>query len=226
VYNEAESLGLLQAKLYDVMENVSREYEIIYVDDGSQDASLAVLKELKKHYPRIKIISFKENRGQSTALFVGFRAASGDWLITLDSDLQNPPEEITKLLKFKDEFDFITGVRQKRKDSHARKISSQIARGFRWLILHDTTKDTGCSLRAFKREIVERLPFFKNFHRFFTFLVKSMGFKVKEVCVAHHPREFGISKYGTLKRTREGIFDLWGVLWLKRRLIYYETKPS
>ncbi|MCD6093576.1 MAG: glycosyltransferase family 2 protein [Candidatus Omnitrophica bacterium] len=226
VFNEQESLKILQKKLHKVMARICSEYEIIYVDDGSTDYSLKVLKEIKRDYPLIKVISFKKNQGQSTALFAGFKEAKGDWIITLDADLQNPPEEISKFLEFKDDFDFITGIRTERKDSFLKKISSGIARFFRQVILKDITKDTGCSLRMFKKEVIEHFPAFRNSHRFFPFLARSMGFKVKEIPVQHNPRKFGKSKYGILKRGKEGIFDLWGVSWLKRRLIKYASFRS
>lgn len=223
-FNEEQSLPLLQERLYKVMEKLPGDYEIIYVDDGSKDTTLEVLKKLKEGCPKIRIISFKENRGKSVAFFAGFKACYGKWIITLDADLQNPPEEIFKLLKLREDFDFITGIREKRKDSFLKRISSEIARVSSWLVLGDTTKDIGCCLRMFKREIVDYPFYFRNFHRFFPFLVKLYGFSVKEVYVAHSPRRFGKSKYGILKRAKEGIFDLAGVLWYKKRYIKYEVK--
>lgn len=219
VYNEKDSLPLLQSRLHKVMEKLGQEYEIIYVDDGSKDSSRKILEEIKKNYSRIKIISFKKNQGQSTALFAGFREAKGKWIITLDADLQNPPQEILTLLNWRAEYDFITGIREKRADNFLRKTSSYVAKFFRWLILKDYTRDTGCSLKVFRREIIEFLPFFKNFHRFFTFLVRNLGFKVQEVPVKHQRRRFGKSKYGIGQRVRAGLFDLLGVFWLKKRMI-------
>ncbi len=224
VYNEEGCLLSLQEGLSRVMEPLGSDYEIIYVDDGSKDNSLKVLKDLKDKYPKIKIISFTKNQGQSAAFLAGFRLAEGEWLITLDGDGQNPPEEIPKLLRYTSDFDFITGVRKKRLDPWQRRISSQIARFFRWLVLRDTTLDTGCSLRVFKKEILKELPFFKNFHRFFTFLVRQQGFKIKEVEVEHRGRFRGTSKYTNLRRLKEGLLDLGGVFWLKRRLIKFSIK--
>jgi glycosyltransferase involved in cell wall biosynthesis len=224
LFNEEESLKILQERLYKVMESLPYKYEIIYVDDGSTDSSLEILKELKKIYPSIKIISFKKNEGQSAALIAGFKIARGDWIITLDADLQNPPEEIPKFLEYKDNFDFITGIREKREDSFLRKTASLIAKFFRFVILKDTTQDTGCSLRIFRKEILKNLPLFRNFHRFFTFLVRRLRFRVKEISVKHNRRKFGSSKYGIIKRTREGIVDLMGVWWLKKRIVDYEIK--
>ena len=166
----------------------------------------------------MKIIFFKENRGQSAALYAGFKASKGRWIISLDADLQNPPREIHKLTAFKHDYDFITGIRANRKDNFLKIASSTTARFFRWLILQDRTTDTGCSLRVFRREVVDSLSYFKNFHRFFTFLVRIKGFSVKEVCINHRPRRFGRSKYGVLKRAEQGIGDLWHLFWLKRRL--------
>lgn len=224
VFNEAESLGTLQKDMCAVMNATAGSYEIVYVDDASTDTSLAVMQELKKQFPHVRILSFKENKGQSAALYAGFKAAIGEWIITLDADGQNPPQEIVRLLPFCGSYDFITGIREKRQDSFMRKKASWIARTFRRLILGDITQDVGCSLRIFKREIVGEVPFFKNFHRFFTFLVRAQGFRIKEVLVGHQERRFGKSKYTTLKRLGEGIWDLSGVLWLKKRLIRYEYK--
>lgn len=226
LFNEAESINSLQKDLHRVMESLSAGYEIIYVNDGSRDNSVQVLNAIKPAYPGIKVISLKENSGQSAALHAGFIAAQGRWLITLDADGQNPPQEILQLIKYRDDFDFITGIRQQRKDSFFRKVSSQTAGFFRWVVLRDETRDTGCSLRVFKREIATKIPFFRNFHRFFTFLARKTKFSVKEVYVSHQPRKFGRSKYTTVARIRAGIFDLWGVFWLSRRLFNYEIERN
>lgn len=224
VYNEERSLRILQEGLFRVMEGISSQYEIIYVDDGSTDSSLEVLKDLARNYSTVKIISLKENKGQSTALYVGLKSSQGEWMVILDADGQNPPEEIIRLLEFQNGFDFITGIRVKNKHCFIKRVASFTARFFRRLILADITKDAGCSLKIFKREIVDFLPFFNHFHRFFTFFARQAGFNVKEVYVAHHKRIFGRSKYGISKRLRQGLFDLIGVYWLKKRLIHYEVR--
>ncbi|MCF7908409.1 MAG: glycosyltransferase family 2 protein [Candidatus Omnitrophica bacterium] len=224
VLNEAESLSPLQKELQEVMQQMRCEYEIVYVDDASSDSSLEVLKGLAEQYERIRVVSFNKNRGQSAALAAGFNVSRGEWIITLDSDGQNPPSEIVKLIEFKDKFDFVTGVRKNRQDSFNRKIASSVAKFFRWLTLGDISQDTGCSLRLFKKEILNSLPLFDHFHRFFNLLVRSKGFSIKEVAVNHRGRLFGVSKYSTTKRMLSGIFDLWGVVWFKKRLIKYEVK--
>lgn len=224
LYNEEESLPRLNERLLAACDKITSGYEVIYVDDGSTDTSSDVLKRLSSSFPQIKFLTFTENRGQSAGLYAGFRASSGTWIITLDADLQNPPEEILRLWESREGFDFITGIREKRMDSIMRKVSSQVARIFRKVTLNDTTKDVGCSLRVFHRKVVDGLPYFRNFHRFFTFLVRQAGYRVKEIPLQHHERTYGHSKYTTLTRAKEGIFDLFGVFWLKRRLIRYELK--
>jgi len=214
--NEEESLVPLQEELSNAMEGLSGGYEIIYVDDGSTDSSLAVLEKLKKNFPEIRIISFKENKGQSAALLAGFRESRGKWIITLDSDLQNPPDEIFRFMPFKDSFDLVAGIRTKIKDAFSRIAASFTAAFFRRLVLGDRTKDIGCSLRMFKREVADSVPCFDNFHRFFTFLVREKGFSVKEVPVDHRPRRFGRTKYGILNRARSGISGLQLAYRLKR----------
>lgn len=217
LFNEEGSLRSLQEELHEVMESLSCGYEIIYVNDGSKDSSAKVLEDLRGSYPKVQVISFKENMGQSAALLAGFKVSQGKWIFTLDADGQNPPEDFLKLLKFKDNFDFITGIRQKRKDVFLKKASSAIARFFRWLVLQDITRDTGCSLRIFKREIVSSFPYFKNVHSFFTFLARAKGFSIKEVYVGHRFRVSGKSKYGYIKRGYNGIIGLWRGVLIKKQ---------
>lgn len=224
VFDEEESLPLLQERVSSAMKGCGQEYEIIYIDDSSRDSSLNILKGLKEKDPRVKAYSFENHLGQSSALCAGIRLAKGNWIITLDADLQNPPEEIAKLLVFKDKYDFITGIRKKREDSLMRIISSRTAWFFRRAVLKDSTKDVGCSLRCFKKEVGEAFPFFRNFHRFFPYLAGKLGFRIKEVQVKHSPRKFGKSKYGTLNRLKQGVFDLIGVFWLSKRILKYRFK--
>lgn len=224
VFNEVGSLVLLQKRLNKVMEKVSSNHEIIYVDDNSTDFSLEILKRLRKKYPKMKIVTFNTHKGKSEALLAGFKVAKGKWIITLDADLQNPPEEILKLLEFKNHFDFITGIRENRKDGFLKKVSSKVAMFFRWVILGDITKDIGCSLRMFRRVIIDTICFSRNFHRFFTFLVRMEGFSIKEVYIRHSARKFGKSKYGIFKRAQDGLIDLLRIFWQKKRCINYRIK--
>ena len=218
VFNEAESLSHLQERLHRVMESQSHKYEIIYVDDASQDRSAEVLKGLESCYRRIRFITHGERKGKSASLTTGFKAAKGKWVVTLDADLQNPPEEITKLLQFKDEFDFITGVRKNRKDSLAKRIPSSLARLSRRIVLGDFTRDAGCGLQLFHREKLGFFPYFRNFFLFHIFLAKVKGFSVKEVEIEHERRKFGRSKYGTFERMLKGITDLRTAFKIKKEL--------
>ncbi|MFH1772586.1 MAG: glycosyltransferase family 2 protein [Candidatus Omnitrophota bacterium] len=224
VYNEEESVPVLNKRLFDALSRSKLSFEIIYVNDASSDCSREILNKIASSQKNTRCISFKENRGQSAALSLGFKEAQGIWIITLDADCQNPPEEIDKLLKLRNSYDFITGVRMRRQDTIMKKLSSKIALFFRKLVLGDSTRDTGCSLRLFKKEIVEKIPLFINFHRFFTFLVREAGFSIVEVEVGHNKRDFGKSKYNNFRRGKEGLFDLWGVYWLRKRVIKYKIQ--
>ncbi|MBD3245668.1 MAG: glycosyltransferase [Candidatus Omnitrophica bacterium] len=219
VYNEAESLKILHTELQTAVAPLFREYEVLYVDDGSTDGSAWILENLRRQDTHVRVISFLRNRGQSAALWEGFRAARGRWIVTLDADLQNPPQEISKLAAFTDRFECVVGIRQMRKDSFMKRFASRVARVCRRIVLGDITKDTGCSLRICQKEAACAIPPFRNFHRYFPFLVRRMGFSLKEIPLAHRPRRYGVSKYGTIKRAVEGSIDLWGVWWLSRRLL-------
>ena len=219
VYNEEENLFALQVKIHRLLQEIEDKAEVIYVNDCSTDTSLEALKKIAADFPEVKLISLKKHSGQSTAFFYGFKKAEGKWIITLDADLQNDPQDIKKFFPYKKNYDMINGIRENRKDSFLRRVSSRIAYWMRAMVLQDKTTDVGCSLRMFKQEIIAYLPFFRNFHRFFPFLAAVCGFKVFEVPVRHFPRRRGKTKYRTFSRLKEGVFDLIGVFWLKRRLI-------
>jgi len=219
LFNEEKSLPELQKRLHRVMEGLSCEYQIIYVDDGSCDSSPAVLKKLKENYSAVSIVSLKKRGGKGRALLAGFKEASEEWIVTLDADLQNPPEEIPKLLQFKDDFDLIMGVRKNRKDSPTKKAASSAARFFRRAALGDTTKDAGCGLQAFRKDVIDFPRGIKNFYLYLAYFAKIKGFSIKEVDIGHEARLFGKSKYGITKRAWEGVFDMWEVRALKNRLL-------
>jgi glycosyltransferase involved in cell wall biosynthesis len=219
VYNEKENLPHLNSAIFEIFRGSVDDFEILYVDDKSTDGSQAVLRLLAGEDMRIRPVFLKRHMGQSAALFFGFKEASGNWIITLDADMQVAPSEIARLLPLKDRFDMIEGVRRRRKDSFAKVCSSRIARCIRKVVLFDDTPDIGCPLKLFKYELLPHVPFFINFHRFFSYLVKRAGFRVHYVEVQHTGRRFGKSKYGILDRFLSGIFDLTGVFWLSRRII-------
>jgi len=222
VYNEEENLPILIPKLVEVLKSLRSPYEMIFVDDGSSDGSRQVLKEWTVLYPSIRILGLKENRGLSTALVAGMREARGEKIVTLDSDLQNDPADIPKLLGYLDQYDMATGWRQKREDPWLKRISSKIANFIRNRLSGEKIQDSACTLRAFKKECIQDMPVFNGMHRFLSTLVRMQGYRTVEVPVFHHPRRFGKSKYNIRNRMVRSFIDLLAVRWMKRRHIHYE----
>ena len=224
VYNEEGNLPVLIPKLVDVLKGFGRSYEMIFVDDGSSDESRRILKEMASEHASLRILRFKENRGLSTALVAGMREARGEIIVTLDSDLQNDPADIPRLLEYLDRYDMATGWRQKREDKWLKKISSKIGNLVRNWVSGENIQDSACTLRAFKKECIQEIPVFNGMHRFLSTLVKMRGFGIIEVPVAHHPRRFGKSKYNIRNRMVRSFIDLLAVRWMKRRTIHYEIE--
>ncbi len=224
VYNEEENLPILVPKLVEVLEQIKTPYELIFVDDGSEDRSRKILKEFSSKYPFLRIIGLKENRGLSTALIAGIRETKGEKIVTLDSDLQNDPEDIPKLLAYLDRYDMATGWRRKREDPWLKRISSKIANSIRNRLSGEEIKDSACTLRAFKKECIRDIKVFNGMHRFFSTLVKMEGFKIIEVPVSHHPRKYGKSKYNIRNRAFRSFVDLLAIRWMKSRQIRYEIE--
>ena len=224
VYNEEENLPILVPKLSEVLKGLHKAYEVIFVDDGSSDRSRRILKEMISLYPSLRMIGFKENRGLSAALIAGMREARGDILVTLDSDLQNDPADIPKLLRELDHYGMATGWRQKREDPWLKRISSRIGNTVRNRLSGENIQDSACTLRAFKRECMKEIWVFNGMHRFLSTLVKMKGYRIIEVPVAHHPRRFGKSKYNIRNRMVRSFIDLLVVRWMKHRPIQYEIE--
>lgn len=224
VYNEEENLPILVPKLSEVLKGLHKAYEVIFVDDGSSDRSRRILKEMISLYPSLRMIGFKKNRGLSAALIAGMREARGDILVTLDSDLQNDPADIPKLLRELDHYDMATGWRQKREDPWLKRISSRIGNTVRNRLSGENIQDSACTLRAFKRECMKEIWVFNGMHRFLSTLVKMKGYRIIEVPVAHHPRRFGKSKYNIRNRMVRSFIDLLVVRWMKHRPIQYEIE--
>lgn len=223
VYNEEENLPILIPKLVKVLNSLGYKYEIIFVDDGSLDRSRIILKKMKSQFPMLRIIGLKENRGLSTALLAGIKEARGSIIVSIDSDLQNDPEDIPKLVEYLDQYDMATGWRIKRNDPWLKRISSKVANCIRNLITKEEVKDSACTLRAFRKNCFTDIPIFNGMHRFLPSLFKMKGLKVIEVPVGHQPRRFGKSKYNIRNRAFNSFFDLIGVSWLKKRNIQYEV---
>ena len=222
LYNEEENVEQLYTQLKAALEGIGREYEIIIVDDGSTDGSFDILKRLHEGDERLKVIRFRRNFGQTAAFAAGFDRSQGEVVITLDADLQNDPADIPLLLdKIEEGYDVVSGWRLHRQDPFlTRRLPSMIAN---WLISQVTgvhLHDYGCSLKAYRREVVKNVQLYGELHRFIPAIANWMGVSVAEVPVRHYSRRFGKSKYG-LSRTARVMLDLLTV----RFLLSYSTRP-
>lgn len=222
VYNEEENLPILIPKITEVLKPLDKNFEIILVDDGSTDNSFNVIKDLSSRFMEVRYIRFKKNTGQTAAFDAGFKNALGDVVVTLDADLQNDPADIPKLLSYIPDYDIVCGWRAERKDPLIKKISSRIANSFRNFLTKDSIHDTGCSLKVYKREWLDKIKLYKGLHRFLPTLLKLEGARIIEVKVSHNPRKFGRSKYNIRNRLFTGLYDLLAVRWMQKRRLNYE----
>jgi len=222
VYNEEPNLLPLHAKLNDALKTLARSAEIVYVDDGSTDGSLRILREIAELDPRVRVIALRRNYGQTAAMAAGIDAAQGKVLIPMDADLQNDPADITRLLQKLDEgYDVVSGWRKNRKDKMiTRKIPSMIANRLISWIGGVPLHDYGCSLKAYRRESLQDVRLYGEMHRFIPIYAAWAGARVTEIPVEHHARTMGKSKYG-LSRTLKVVFDLMTIKFMAS----YQTKP-
>lgn len=197
VYNEAENVAFLHQKLTAALDHLNLPYEVIYVDDGSRDASFELLKQSAGDDPRIKIIRFRRNFGQTAAMSAGMQHASGDVVIPLDADLQNDPADIPRLLeKINEGYDVVSGWRHKRQDNPLRTFPSRVANAIISKVTGVPLHDYGCSLKAYRAEVLRDVALYGEMHRFIPAYAAMVGAKVTEIPVMHHPRTAGVSKYG------------------------------
>jgi glycosyltransferase involved in cell wall biosynthesis len=222
IYNEEESVELLVKNLHDALMPTGRTYELVLVDDGSKDRSWDRMVALSTQYPGLHLIRFRRNFGQTAAMSAGFNEARGQVVITLDADLQNDPADIPKLLAEVDRgYDVVSGWRRDRQDPFInRRLPSMIANFLISRITGVHLHDYGCTLKAYRREIVQNIQLYGELHRFIPALASWVGGQISEVAVNHHPRRFGKSKYG-ISRTVRVILDLVTVKFLLR----YSTRP-
>jgi dolichol-phosphate mannosyltransferase len=224
VFNEAESIGPLLREISGVASALPVE-DVVIVDDGSSDQTAAAVIGMKPEVPGLRLVRHLSRRGQSMAIRTGISRARGDLIVTLDGDGQNNPADIPLLLEAYQRGAttnprlLVAGQRAKRHDNTVRKLSSRVANAVRSSILDDGVRDTGCSLKLFRREDFIALPFFNHIHRFIPALMKATGVEVILVDVSHRPRERGTSKYGLWDRLWVGIHDLIGVRWLIGRTL-------
>ena len=223
VKNEADNILPLVGEIYAALDGRTA-FEIVYVDDGSDDITPTRLREAQVQFPRLRVVRHRKSCGQSQAVATGVKAARAPYIATLDGDGQNDPADIPALLDRllaepaaeRDRL-LVAGHRQKRQDDSIRLWSSKIANGIRASLLKDHTPDTGCGLKLFTREAFLDMPRFNHMHRFLPALMIRRGGKVVSVRVNHRPRERGVSKYGVWNRLWVGIVDLFGVMWLQAR---------
>ncbi|WP_339708998.1 glycosyltransferase family 2 protein [uncultured Kriegella sp.] len=213
LYNEEENVSLLTQKIHESLKGYN--YQIIYVDDFSKDATRKVVKNMKDD--KVHLIELKKNYGQSLALAAGLDYAEGEFIITMDGDLQNDPSDIPQMLEqaLSGEYDVITGIRQKRKDSLVKKIPSKIANFLVRRITKLDIKDNGCALKVFTRDIAKDLNLYGEMHRFITLLAHLEGAQIKQVPVKHHARHAGVSKYG-LERVFKVVADMMLLLFIRK----------
>src|SRR6476620_6900007 len=222
VLDEEENLRPMHAKIQSALDTLGKSAEVIYVDDGSTDNSLEVLKEIAASDDRVRVISLRRNYGQTAAMAAGIDAAKGDVLIPMDADLQNDPADIVRLLNKMDEgYDVVSGWRKNRQDTLVtRKIPSMMANRLISWIGGVPLHDYGCSLKAYRRESLEDVKLYGEMHRFIPIYASWAGARVTEIPVTHHPRTMGQSKYG-LSRTIKVVFDLITIKFMAS----YQTKP-
>lgn len=204
VFNEEGNLNQLDSQIKEVMQTLGN-YELIYINDGSTDNSLEVLKKLKG----VKIIDLNRNYGQATALDAGFKASKGEYIVSLDADLQNDPKDIPQLYKklISEGLDVVAGWRKNRKDSYGIKLLTKVGRGLRKFLISDKVHDTGCTLRVYKSQAVKNLDLTGEMHRYILAYLRWKGFKIGELEVNHRERNSGVSKYG-YKKAVKGFIDL------------------
>ena len=221
LFNEEDNIVALQRELADAL--AGREHEIILVDDCSQDQTVARIDRR----PEVRVLEFEKNTGQSAAMYAGIMAATGEIVALLDGDLQNDPADILRLVAEIDKgADLVCGYRANRKDTFSKRLTSRFANFVRSRFTKDGVRDTGCTLKAMRRECREALVPFYGMHRFIPALVKGMGYKLVEIPVHHRPRTAGVSKYGFGNRAVKAPMDMFAVRWMLSRQIRIRMKPE
>lgn len=226
VYNEEENVPILFGEIRAAAGKLACDYEVIFVDDCSTDSSLREIKALAAQHPFVRTVAFPDNRGQSAALGAGFRAASGEIIITMDADLQNDPADIPAMLSHFGPYDMINGWRRERRDTLSKKVSSRIGNFVRNWLTNETIHDTGCSLKVMRADMLKNIKMYRGLHRFLPTLMRLEGARVLEVPVNHRHRQFGVSKYTNLRRGIEGFQDLLAVRWLIKRHVRIDGEIS
>ena len=222
VYNEEENVLPLIDEIVGALGDFPGGLEMVFVDDGSTDSTLPRLQEAARRDPRVRVAHFRRNLGQTAAMAAGFHVARGRAVATLDGDLQNDPADVPALVALLKDWDVVCGVRTRRQDTWWKRRSSRIANGFRNWTTGDDIVDTGCTLKAYRREWLDRLELYRGMHRFLPTLLKMQGARVTQVPVRHRARRTGKTHYGTWGRLVKGLGDLWAVHWMQKNRIDWE----
>lgn len=226
VYNEEDNIYTLEKRLKKFLSNAILTSCILFVNDGSTDNSMNLLKKIAKRNDAFFYIDKEKNSGLSAALKAGIDNIFSKYTGYMDADLQTAPEDFNLLLKHIDKFELVTGIRANRKDSFFKNIQSKIANGFRRMMTKDGITDTGCPLKVMHTDSAKRMPLFNGMHRFIPALIQLQNKKVKQIPVRHFPRTAGISKYNLWNRLISPFVDCFAFRWMKKRYINYTIKDS
>ena len=226
VYNEADNLPPLLQQIAAALANLPGAWEVVLTNDDSDDDSPQVLRRLMGQYPQLRVLSMPKRSGQTAALDAALRAARGRFIATLDADLQNDPADIPRLLEMvaSGECDMVNGWRKDRRDPFGRRVSTKVGNWVRNRLTRENIHDSGCGVKVFRRECIERVKLFNGMHRYFATLVKMEGYRVREVPVHHRPRTAGVAKYGFWNRVFKVIRDAFAVRWMQNRTVLYDAE--
>jgi len=219
--DEEGNIETLIEEVEQVMNTLHEAWELICIDDGSIDKTRAILEKLATIKPYLHVLIFTNNFGQSSAFDAGFKMAKGEFVITMDGDGQNDPADIPKLIKTAENCDLVCGIRQIRKDSFLKKMTSFFANSIRGRICKDGIKDSGCSLKLYRQRCLCRIKMYQGMHRFLPALFQIEGFRVKEIPVNHRKRTKGTSKYHFWNRSLNTVSDMFAVRWMRKRRLHY-----
>ncbi|MGV0920942.1 glycosyltransferase family 2 protein [Empedobacter falsenii] len=224
IYNEEDNLIRLEETMNQYLSKSIKQTEILLINDGSKDKSLALIKEICNRNQAFHYISFDKNYGLSAAIKAGFDTVESKWVGYIDADLQTDPEDFNKLLELADQYDLVTGVRADRKDSFVKNMSSKIANSIRRAFTNDGMDDTGCPLKVIDAEKAKKIPMFKGLHRFLPAMILLQNGTVTQVPVKHFPRIAGESKFNLWNRLLGPLMDCFAFVWMKKKYINYKIQ--
>lgn len=224
IYNEEDNLIRLEETMNQYLSKSIKRTEILLINDGSKDKSLALIKEICNRNQAFHYISFDKNYGLSAAIKAGFDTVESKWVGYIDADLQTDPEDFNKLLALADQYDLVTGVRADRKDSFVKNMSSKIANSIRRAFTNDGMDDTGCPLKVIDAEKAKKIPMFKGLHRFLPAMILLQNGTVTQVPVKHFPRIAGESKFNLWNRLLGPLMDCFAFIWMKKKYINYKIQ--